>query len=231
MEFSNPEKCGEEIKEFLCIQIHIFIAKEKKLDVLVLNAGVSQRDSFEQMNLETAQKIMKINFISCLPIIHVIFKYSQESLPYLKQSKGSISIISSLKGLIGSPDRTIYAASKHALQGFGNSLRAEVKTLKIQINKYDISVTIACPDYTRTNISINALKGDGSEYGKMDKEIEKGMSPIDCAYIIAKTTFDRDIEVWISSFYNRFMIYILRMFPSLHAKYLFGKVTKQKHHD
>ena len=88
VDLSKPEEAGEAVKAFLgtILAGEFFFAgrineitntktaeKEKTLDVLVLNAGISQRDIFERTKYATAQKIMNINFMSCVSILHVSF--------------------------------------------------------------------------------------------------------------------------------------------------------------
>jgi dehydrogenase/reductase SDR family protein 7B len=89
----------------------------------------------------------------------------------------SIAVISSVQGKIGTPLRTSYAASKHAVQGYFDSLRAE-------LSPYRIKVTVVSPGYVSTNLSLNAVNADGSNYGKMDATTAGGMSPL----IVAKET-------------------------------------------
>lgn len=76
----------------------------------------------------------------------------------IKRKEGQIVVVSSVQGLIGIPNRSAYAASKHALQGFFDCLRSEV-------GRHNIKVTVISPGYIRTKLSINALTGDGSQYG------------------------------------------------------------------
>lgn len=76
----------------------------------------------------------------------------------VQRKEGHIVAISSVQGLIGIPQRSSYAASKHALQGFCDSLRAEIAT-------HNIKVTVISPGYIKTKLSVNALTGDGKQYG------------------------------------------------------------------
>ena len=90
-----------------------------------------------------------------------------------------------------------------------------------------MSVTVVCPDYVRTNLSMNALKGDGSEFNKTDIQIKNGMDPNECVNIMIRSIYERVPEVWICSLYYRCLIPFLRAFPSLHVRYLKSRVTVQ----
>ena len=90
---------------------------------------------------------------------------------------GHIVTITSLTGKFGSPYRSSYAATKHALHGFFDSLRAELSDTHLK-------VTLICPGFIRTSISLNALTGDGSKLGTMDEATDHGMEPDELAHKI-----------------------------------------------
>src|SRR5688572_20805554 len=96
-----------------------------------------------------------------------------------QRGSGRFVVTSSLSGKYGIPKLAAYSSSKHALHGFFESLRAE------HCND-GISVTMIIPGLVKTNISINALRGDGNLYGKMPESIETGISPVECARKIIK---------------------------------------------
>jgi short-subunit dehydrogenase len=89
------------------------------------------------------------------------------------------------------PKRGAYAASKHAVAGFFDALRAEV-------SRDGVAVTVVYPGYVRTNASFNALEGDGTPHNKWDKEIAGGMSPVDCAKRIVRAIERRSPEIVIA---------------------------------
>jgi len=190
----------------------------------MLNAGISQRDIFENLKFESIQRIMNINFMSNVAI-------TQVCLPYIKKSAGRIGVTSSVQGLIGNPVRTLYSASKHAIQGFFNSLRPEIYA-------NGVSVTLFCPDYVKTNLSQHAvfliileiakkIRGENKQSKKQDKQLEKGMDPMECAYAMVKAVFEREVETWICPFYYKIAVPILRVFPELQAWYLRKRVKQQ----
>ncbi len=134
-----------------------------KLDYAILNAGLSQREEFIHMNLDVMERLMRVNYFAVIAMIKAI-------LPYMiTQKSGNIAVTSSIAGLMGPAMRTGYSASKHAIHGFLSALRGEV-------HQYGISVEIVSPGYIQTNISKNAVQGDGQSFGKTDSNIAKGMS-------------------------------------------------------
>jgi short-subunit dehydrogenase len=154
------------------------------VDVLVHSGGVSQRSLAADTDLATDRAIMEVNFFGTVALTKAV-------LPsMLARKSGHIVPISSVVGYVGTPLRSTYAASKHALHGFFDSLRAEVA-------KDGIVITIVCPGYIRTNVSRNALTGNGSAFGKMDTTHEGAMRPEECARHIVDAVADRKEEVFI----------------------------------
>jgi short-subunit dehydrogenase len=148
--------------------VKIAIKHYGKIDVLVNNAGISQRALALDTKEIVSRKIMEVNYFGTINL-------TKKVIPYMiKNGSGQIAVITSLVGKFGFPLRSAYAASKHALHGFFETLQIELKTNRIYI-------TIICPGRIKTNISLNALNEDGSVYGKMDEGQDKGMSANDCA--------------------------------------------------
>jgi len=135
-----------------------------KVDVLVHSGGVSQRALAAETALATDRAIMEVNYFGTIALTKAV-------LPsMLARRSGHLVPISSVIGHVGIPLRSAYAASKHALHGFFDALRAETE-------KDGISVTIVCPGYIRTKVSENALRGDGSRYGATDDTHKNAMLP------------------------------------------------------
>lgn len=124
-------------------------AKLGGLYVLVNNAGITHRSAFVKTRAQVFRRVMDVNFFGSLYL-------TKAALPYLMDSKGQIIVISSIAGFAPLLGRPGYAASKHALQGLFSSLRPE-------LSPYGITVTIACPGFTKTGIDKNALDWDGSK--------------------------------------------------------------------
>ncbi len=141
-------------------------AKQKfpDIDIVVCNAGISQRSLIKDTKLEVDRKIMELNYFSNVALAKAV-------LPgMIARKEGRFVVISSVMGKMSVPLRSAYAASKHALHGFFDGLR-------IEEFKDNIKVTIICPGYIKTNVSINALSGDGKKHGVMEEGQAKGMSP------------------------------------------------------
>ncbi|MEO9869120.1 SDR family oxidoreductase [Ekhidna sp.] len=174
------------------------------IDILINNGGISQRDTILNTSLEVDRKLMEVNYFGSITL-------SKALLPAMvKRKKGHHVIVTSTVGIINTPYRSGYGASKHALHGFYDVLRAE---------HYDdnIKVSIVLPGYIKTNISYNALIGDGSPQNRMDPEQEKGMSPDKCARLIIKAIEENKQEAYIGGLKEKAGIYLKRFWPTAAA--------------
>lgn len=172
-----------------------------RIDILINNGGISQRSPAAETSLETVRRIMETNFFGTVALTKAV-------LPsMLKTSSGHIVVISSLAGKFGTPLRSTYSASKHALQGFFDSLRAE-------LSGKGIRVLIVCPGFIRTNISINALCADGSCHGVMDDAQAAGLAPELCAEKIIQAIEKGKDEVLIGG-KELIGVYLKRFVPSI----------------
>jgi NAD(P)-dependent dehydrogenase (short-subunit alcohol dehydrogenase family) len=118
-----------------------------RLDVLVNNAGMSQRSGFADTDLAVIRRVMDVNFYGA---VHC----TKAALPHLVAARGLIVAVSSVAGYTPLIARTGYAASKHAMHGFFESLRTEVEP-------QGVDVMMVCPSFIATAIDRNALGGDG----------------------------------------------------------------------
>jgi short-subunit dehydrogenase len=116
-------------------------------------------------------------------------------------------------GKIGTPYRSGYAAAKHALHGFFDSLRAELWK-----DSKNIYVTLVCPGWINTNLSIAALMGDGSAQNKKDDTHKKGMTPDQFSKKLIRAIEQKKREVYIGGTKEVLAIYIKRFFPSMFSK-------------
>lgn len=177
------------------------VQKYTSIDYLLLNGGVSQRSLVYETPIEIDRKLMEINYFGNIALTKAV-------LPQMiRQQKGHIIVVSSIVGKFGFPFRSAYAASKHALHGFFETLRVEQK-------KDNIHVTIVVPGRVKTNISINALNKEGKQYGEMDPGQDKGISAQSCSKKIIKAIKKDKKEVLIGG-KELVMVKIRTYFPCL----------------
>lgn len=180
------------------------------IDVLINNGGISQRSLALETNLETEQKIMKIDFWGTTVL-------SKAILPkMITNNGGQIVCVTSLVGKFGTKYRSAYSAAKHALHGYFDSLRSEVY-------ENNISITMVCPGFIKTNVSVNAMTADGSAQGTMDDAQAKGMSADEFARKMYQAILHKKEEVYIGG-REVYGVYLKRFFPRLFSKI----VRKQK---
>ncbi|MBN1599417.1 MAG: SDR family oxidoreductase [Bacteroidales bacterium] len=175
-----------------------------KINILISNGGISQRSYAIETPVEIDRKIFEINFFGAVTLTKAL-------LPALiADGGGHISVTSSMTGKFGFPLRTAYCASKHAVQGYFEALRAEL---------YDknVKVTIVSPGRVYTNISINAIDKDGKAHGILDPGQTKGISAEKCARKIMKAIERNKKELWVGGS-EILMIYIRKyMSPLFHV--------------
>ncbi len=179
--------------------------KFQKLEVLILNAGISQRSLAKDTILEVDKKLMNVNYIGTIALTKTVLPY------FIEKKNGHLAVVTSVTGLYGTPWRTSYAASKHALHGFFDALRAEVHDENIQ-------VTIIAPGFVKTAISINALTADGTPLNQMDEGQANGISAEKCANDIINGIEKNKNLVLTGGFKEIFGVYLKRFFPGIFAK-------------
>ena len=173
-----------------------------RIDILINNAGISQRSFVSDTLLDVDRKIFEVNYFGTIALTKAL-------IPHFKSNRaGQFVVISSVVGKIGTPLRSSYSASKHALHGFYDSLRAEC---------YDdgIRVTIICPGFVNTDVSINALTGKGEKQGTKDKATANGLSPESFSKKAIKSIHYKRQEVVIGGGLELLAVYVKRFFPLL----------------
>jgi dehydrogenase/reductase SDR family protein 7 len=143
------------------------------IDMLINNAGISQRSFCIDTDFAVYRRLLEVDVLGQIAL-------TQAVLPtMLEQGHGHIAATASVAGKVGAPLRTGYCAAKHAVMGFFDALRAEVAADGLR-------VTTIVPGFIRTNISSNALGGDGQATGETDEDIGAGMDPDACAEVIVE---------------------------------------------
>jgi len=175
------------------------------VDILVNNGGISHRSLAKDTSLEVDRRVMDIDYFGHIALTKAV-------LPtMLERKSGHIVVTTSLAGLLQVPYRTAYCAAKHALHGFFD-------TLRVELWDDNIKVTLVCPAQVRTNISYQALAGDGDKYGKMDPLIEAGMSPEECAEAILEAVVKEKHQVLVGKGTPIIGTYVKRLFPTLFTR-------------
>jgi dehydrogenase/reductase SDR family member 7B len=177
-----------------------------KIDIVLHNGGISQRSLIKETKLEVDRKLMEVNYFGTVALTKAILPH------FIEKKSGQFAVVTSLVGKFASPYRSSYAASKHALHGFFDTLRAEHY-------QDGISVTMICPGFIRTQVSINALTADGSPLGEMDEAQDKGMSPEACASELFDAILSKKEEVYIGG-KETLAVYLKRFFPGIFSKIL-----------
>ena len=185
------------------------IEKAGGLHILVNNGGISQRSNAFDTDLSVDRRIMEINYFGNVALTKAVLPHFRE------QENGNFIVLSSVTGKFGFYLRSAYAASKHALHGFYESLRLEEE-------EHGIMATLVCPGRVVTNISINSVTQDGSSYGKMDPGQAAGMPVDECARQIIEAMQEGREEVTIGSIKERLGVWMKRHFPKIFGQMIRG---------
>ncbi|XP_026540902.1 dehydrogenase/reductase SDR family member 7B isoform X2 [Notechis scutatus] len=186
------------------------------VDILINNAGISYRGTITETVIEVDRKVMETNYFGPVALTKAL-------LPaMIKRRKGHIVTISSVQGKISIPFRSAYAASKHATQAFFDCLRAEVE-------RFNIEVTVVCPGYIQTNLSLNAVTSDGSQYGVMDKSTREGKTAADVARLVLDAVGERRKEVLPGvGFLPALAVYLRPLCPTVFFTLMARRARKEK---
>ncbi len=138
------------------------IAATGHIDILINNAGVSQRSLIADTHFDVYKKLIDINYLGTVALTKAVLPY------FIARKKGHFVTITSLMGRFGSPFRSGYCGAKHGLHGFFDVLRMEHE-------KDHLQVTLVCPGFIKTNVAVNALTADGSPQKVNDHATSKGM--------------------------------------------------------
>ncbi|XP_028293776.1 dehydrogenase/reductase SDR family member 7 isoform X2 [Gouania willdenowi] len=171
---------------FVLFSIFVHVPVPYQIDVLINNGGRSQRSLCLETSMDVYQALMELNFLGTVSITKLV-------LPHMTQrGTGSVVTISSVVGLAGAPLSTGYCASKHALQGFFNSLRCELADYP------EILISTVCPGPVKSQIINNAFTEE------LDKPIatvpsqEHKMPTSRCVRLMLVGIANNIKEMWIS---------------------------------
>ena len=207
------EACRAEGAEALAVRADVTVPAQCQLlvaraverfggiDVLVNNAGIGMIALFEEVqDLSVFESVMRVNYLGAVyPTWH--------ALPHLKRSRGQIVAVASLSGLTCVPYRTGYSASKHAMIGFFDSLRIELRTS-------GVSVTVVAPDFVVSQIQKRAFGPDGKPLGRSPLQEDKIMSAETCAAEIVRA-MEKRRRLWLGSRRGRLGRWVRLVAPGL----------------
>jgi len=159
-DLSETAKWEQITKEAIGVYGHI--------DVFIHSAGLSQRSAAKDTSMDTIRKIMEVNFFATVAISKYLLPH------FMERGSGHLVPISSMAGLMGFPKRTGYAASKHAVKGF-------FETMQTEMDVPGMNITIISPGRINTPISMSAITASGELHGKMDKDLLNGIPVSECA--------------------------------------------------
>lgn len=173
------------------------------IDILANNAGRSQRAIWEDIELEVDREIFELNVFSVVSLSRIAVNY------FNKLESGHIVVMSSLAGVVGAPYSGSYTATKHAIQGYFNSLRSE----KLGSN---LAVTLLCPGPVFSNfLSESFTAKTGEKFSQSVDVNDKRMDTSRCATLCAVAIVNELEEAWMGLFPIVPLCYVLRYFPNL----------------
>lgn len=188
------------------------VEKYGKIDILINNAGISMRATFNDLKLDVLKQLMDINFWGTVYC-------TKQALPFLLETKGSVVGVSSIAGLKGLPGRTGYSASKFAMNGF-------METLRIENLKTGLHVLMAFPGFTASNIRNTALAADGSMQGESPRDEGKMMTAEEVANHIYKAVIKRKNRIILTS-QGKLTFWINKFFPNWLDKQVYKHMAKE----
>lgn len=184
------------------------LARFGRIDVLVNNGGVSQRARAVDATPEVERALMEVDYFGPVALTKAV-------LPsMLARRAGHVVVVSSVMGYVGTPGRSSYAAAKHALHGYFDSLRAEIW-------REGVKVTLACPGYVHTAVSANALGPRGEKHSRTDPTHQRGITPERCARAIIRGVARSHEEIAVGGF-EVAGIYLKRFAP-----WLFSRIVRR----
>lgn len=177
------------------------IASFGKIDVLILNGGVSQRSLLVETDFSVDKKLIEIDYLGNVALAKAVLPH------FLQNQNGHFAVVTSLMGKFGSPYRSGYCGAKHALHGFFDVLRMEHQ-------KDGVKVTMVCPGFIQTNVARNALTADGSKQVVDDEATQNGLSVLVFAQKMIKAIEKNKFEVYIGK-KEVLGVYLKRYFPKM----------------
>ena len=182
------------------------------IDVLINNAGITQRSAFEQTQIGVFRKVLDVNFFGALHC-------TKAALPALINTQGLIVVMSSIAGFSPLYGRSGYSASKHALHGLFESLRCELKAKGMH-------VMMVCPGFTATDIEKNALDGDGRPTTHPRSTTGKIATPDEVAEAIYRAALHNK-RLLVLSTVGKLAYLVSRFFPAYYERVMTKRLQQE----
>ncbi|MGB2153157.1 MAG: SDR family oxidoreductase [Flavobacteriaceae bacterium] len=175
-----------DLKDFDSMEKHVkkAITFFGSIDLLINNGGVSQRSLIAETNFHVYQELININYLGTVALTKALLPH------FIEKGKGHFAVVTSVMGKFGSPYRSGYCGAKHALHGFFDVLRMEHQ-------KDNVDVTLICPGFVQTQVTVNALTGTGERLNHDDPGTKNGL---DVAYFCRKMIRAIQKKKWEVSF-------------------------------
>lgn len=187
------------------------LAAKGRIDWLINNAGLSQRALIQDTTMQTERAIMEVDYFSQVFLTKTV-------LPtFITQKSGRIAFVSSVAGLLGTQYRASYSAAKAAIHMWANSLRAEV-------SQEGVKVSVIFPGFVKTNVSFNALNGEGKPQGHQDEAIENGLEPDLFAQTTVSALLAGEEYIVVGGAKEKLGVWVSRLSPST----LYKMIRKMK---
>lgn len=183
-----------------------------RIDVLVNSAGLTQISPAEETELAVYRRVMEVNLFGVISL-------TKAALPHLKEARGHVLALSSIAGFAPLYGRTGYCASKYALHGYLETLRAELRD-------DGVGVTLICPSFVSTGFAERGLGGDGNELGTERSTTGKLLEPSDVAEAIYRATQRRPRLVVLSTT-GKLSYLISRFVPGLYERMMLRRIHRQ----
>lgn len=187
----------DELKQKTIEAISVF----NRIDGVLLSGGISQRSLILETDIKVDRKLMEVDYLGNVAIAKALLPH------FIENRSGLFIVISSVMGKFGSPYRSGYCGAKHALHGFFDVLRMEHE-------KDDVQVCIICPGFVNTDVTRNAITGDGSTYNRQDQKTEEGLRVENFTKKMIRAVERNQFEAYIGR-KEALAVYIKRFFPRL----------------
>lgn len=193
LDLSRPEKALHQAEDFL---------DDIQVDMLINNAGISQRSLALETDFEVYRDLMEVNYFAVVALCKLV------APRFIAQGHGHIVTVASVAGKVGTPRRSGYSGAKFAVIGFMDCLRAELADKQVHC------LTV-CPGFVHTQIAHNALVGDGSQLGKPDPDNAGGISAEECARQIIQAIKANKDEIIVGKGLSKIAPYLQRFLPGV----------------